>query len=157
MPQEASISNNSKLPDRRHEHNLSLLKQEMSIVQWTIETQQSIFRGMLTASKMLNPDPGDVNPVLAIKTEGGLGAPGRRHYESRAATEHAHVERVYNEGDMPYHGPTTRVVQASMSGSDIGSFRHMLIYECLQYLGRREREFSEMRIHASLLEEEVCP
>lgn len=124
----------------------------MAVIQWTIETQQSIFKGMLTATKMLNPGHGD---------SGRRGPSGTKRYDSRLAMGIRETERYPDESFGLEREPTTRVVPSELAASSTGGLRGLLIHECLRHLGRRQRHFGELLIHASQLEEEVrsfrCP
>ncbi|GAB1316358.1 hypothetical protein MFIFM68171_06568 [Madurella fahalii] len=149
---EANISN-SKIPDRGHERSIGLLKQEMAIIQWTIQTQQSIFKGMLTAAKMLNPTHRE-SDLMIIDTETSRVVAEGKSYDPMLPTKLVDAEQDQDRSRRFDQEPITRVVRSELAVSGSGGLRPLLIRECLRHLGRRERQFSEMLIHASQLEEE---
>ncbi|KAK4198538.1 hypothetical protein QBC40DRAFT_283526 [Triangularia verruculosa] len=110
----------TKSSNRTHEYKLGRLKQEMSIVQWTVAWQRSIFDAMSQSStRSWKLQPRSTNPF----------APAHR-------------------GAYAYHSLPAADSKVSAHG-----YRQLLIDEIVSFLDRRDKEFNELRNHASHLEE----
>ncbi|VBB79618.1 Putative protein of unknown function [Podospora comata] len=109
----------TKPSTRTHEYKLGRLKQEVSIVQWTVAWQRSIFDAMSQSST--------------------------RNWSMQPRHPHAHAS---HRGMYTY----TQLPSPDITVSTHG-YRQLLIDEIISFTDRRDKEFSELRSHASHLEE----
>ncbi|KAK4171864.1 hypothetical protein QBC36DRAFT_364939 [Triangularia setosa] len=122
----------TKSSSRAHEYKLGRLKQEMSIVQWTVAWQRSIFDAMSQSSTR----SWKVQPPPPRSSAANPFAPA-------PASHAAHQRGVYAYHHLP----------AADSKASAHGYRQLLIEEIMNFLDRRDKEFNELRSHASHLEE----
>ncbi|KAK4184374.1 hypothetical protein QBC35DRAFT_417078 [Podospora australis] len=114
----------TKSSDRSHEYRLGRLKQEISIIQWTTSWQTTIVNAMGEAGR-----PSRSNRH-APQYHTGKSAPSALFEPATANNETAPDPKIQQHG-----------------------YRQLILYDIWSYLQGREREFVELRSHASQLEE----
>ncbi|KAI0097925.1 hypothetical protein GGR51DRAFT_577712 [Nemania sp. FL0031] len=170
---EADIA--SKPSDRSREYRISLLAEEISVVQRIIDTQTSIFQSLLSFARETGqgqrpgaPDeptrgtypppvyPADSRYQSDVAYYGYGSSQTRitpRYYEPPSHTVVDREQPSSHYYEVPtYITANNPSTDFKLASTDPGGYRVLLLNECLQFLARRERDFSGFRSWASFLE-----
>ncbi|KAK3987253.1 hypothetical protein QBC44DRAFT_246283 [Cladorrhinum sp. PSN332] len=144
----------TKSPDRSHKSSLGLFEQEVSIIQWIINYQTSIFKTMERAARVANrvvdtPGPG---PSSSLH-------PGRASQPSLSASRYRiggppppppppnHLQTTYHHLSAFTSPPPIQTIPDPEIRAAHG-FRDLFLQEIRNYLDERTRGFADLRNYA---------
>ncbi|KAL2127170.1 hypothetical protein VTI74DRAFT_11210 [Chaetomium olivicolor] len=139
----------TKPSDRRIEHKLGLLKQELSIIEWTVDLQKFIIKMMLSAREALTK-PSEASTREDTDPRSGRRSGRRRDDTRRSPTEIVDISHREAQ-DLPYESPSQQntmvsMIEAILKAGEPKGFSHVLLQECLKNLRQRRAEFREMGV-----------
>ncbi|KAK5656101.1 hypothetical protein OQA88_5240 [Cercophora sp. LCS_1] len=168
----------SKPSDRSREYRISLLLEEISIIQRIIGDQSSIFKSLMSYA---GADPGSGNQVPRRSEHTPIYLHTRKResprddfeytpyyqqppashsrsrsrsgsYERDPSTQFPTQSDNYYEAPVVLHNLIDPPEDFKLAPTDSEGFRVLLLNECLHFLAGRERDFSGFRSWASFLE-----
>ncbi|KAL1877346.1 hypothetical protein VTK73DRAFT_8719 [Phialemonium thermophilum] len=162
--------------DRSFQHRISLLKQEIGVIQKTVAAQNGVFNSIVQFSSRhqlpagnLNTDPRSRERMMSMYYNRDITPTGRgprymalekkdpySDYARRGPREKMYVHRdyYYSGGGVQDDWVLSPGEFYKLSPTYPGGFRELLAGDCLSLLDRRIREFGEFELHANDLKEE---
>ncbi|KAK4224169.1 magnesium transport protein cora [Podospora fimiseda] len=146
-----------KAPDRSHKSTLGLYEQEVSIVQWILNYQMSIFKTMEKATSVTNkivldhPTPGRLSPyrnIAASRSRLLHQLPSHSIYTHPLPPPNLHQPHSHSHSSSPQIQTTP-----DQEIHDHNSFRPLFLHEIHDFLSERSRGFAELRHYCISLSE----
>ncbi|KAK4148483.1 hypothetical protein C8A00DRAFT_38940 [Chaetomidium leptoderma] len=128
MFQESDIV--TKASDRRIEHKLGLLKQELSIIDWTVDLQTHVLSKMLATTESLTRNP----KVESLEDEWPVSDRRGRENEDQQSSL----------GGAPRYNTMAAMADSTLEPGEPCGFSHLLLHECLRHLALKRSEVKLM-------------